>query len=431
MMKKIGRNDPCPCGSGKKYKKCCLQKDEEKELRDHEDNEDQSRNQKFLPNVDFDKGPGDGLAEGKGFAEEERSIKKLMNTLNRYKRIKNTDEMRDAARGLLNEEKELPTDFAIEILEPIHNKLGSEGRHPEAIGLFDLLREKNRETYEDGRPIFDNLLIYHYIFLNDPAGVEMILEWFHSRVDQCIDEYLEILTALECSGHWITALKSCRRTREPVGSSHEIMKFGKDELTEKVTVLTFFEYVFAGEKESRVSDELFRTIQEYAGTDEKETPHYQRILGTLEGRDRTAWASTDFPYDDTGFNNLTYLSMGFVRWFEERHGLRALGLAESYREEALSYLKDSGEKTLLRFNHDKLAEHLSILLRFPSLQKHRAMLALEGIREFFIFVHEQGLTDANTLQEVNRSYAALLPQVKKTIGEELWKYSWRSFLNLN
>ena len=26
--KKVGRNDPCPCGSGKKYKKCCLGKDE-------------------------------------------------------------------------------------------------------------------------------------------------------------------------------------------------------------------------------------------------------------------------------------------------------------------------------------------------------------------------------------------------------------------
>jgi len=23
---KTGRNDPCPCGSGKKYKKCCLKK---------------------------------------------------------------------------------------------------------------------------------------------------------------------------------------------------------------------------------------------------------------------------------------------------------------------------------------------------------------------------------------------------------------------
>lgn len=25
--KKIGRNDPCPCGSGKKYKKCCMGKE--------------------------------------------------------------------------------------------------------------------------------------------------------------------------------------------------------------------------------------------------------------------------------------------------------------------------------------------------------------------------------------------------------------------
>ncbi len=24
-FKNVGRNDPCPCGSGKKYKKCCLQ----------------------------------------------------------------------------------------------------------------------------------------------------------------------------------------------------------------------------------------------------------------------------------------------------------------------------------------------------------------------------------------------------------------------
>ena len=26
-MPKTGRNDPCPCGSGKKYKHCCLEKD--------------------------------------------------------------------------------------------------------------------------------------------------------------------------------------------------------------------------------------------------------------------------------------------------------------------------------------------------------------------------------------------------------------------
>jgi hypothetical protein len=37
MMEKIGRNDPCPCGSGKKYKKCCLMKGEELEARHREE----------------------------------------------------------------------------------------------------------------------------------------------------------------------------------------------------------------------------------------------------------------------------------------------------------------------------------------------------------------------------------------------------------
>jgi hypothetical protein len=32
MNKNIGRNDPCPCGSGKKYKKCCM--DEKKRNKD-------------------------------------------------------------------------------------------------------------------------------------------------------------------------------------------------------------------------------------------------------------------------------------------------------------------------------------------------------------------------------------------------------------
>src|SRR4051812_30293381 len=30
---RAGRNDPCPCGSGKKYKKCCLAKDQKESSR--------------------------------------------------------------------------------------------------------------------------------------------------------------------------------------------------------------------------------------------------------------------------------------------------------------------------------------------------------------------------------------------------------------
>ncbi len=31
-MQKVGRNDPCPCGSGKKFKKCCELKQKHKKF---------------------------------------------------------------------------------------------------------------------------------------------------------------------------------------------------------------------------------------------------------------------------------------------------------------------------------------------------------------------------------------------------------------
>jgi hypothetical protein len=53
MGHKIGRNDPCPCGSGKKYKKCCLAQDEEK-LRSKIDNKPDIRRKNLYNNKDYD-----------------------------------------------------------------------------------------------------------------------------------------------------------------------------------------------------------------------------------------------------------------------------------------------------------------------------------------------------------------------------------------
>ena len=36
MSYQARRNDPCPCGSGRKYKKCCLARRKEEDRRVHE-----------------------------------------------------------------------------------------------------------------------------------------------------------------------------------------------------------------------------------------------------------------------------------------------------------------------------------------------------------------------------------------------------------
>ena len=44
---KVGRNDPCPCGSGRKYKKCCLREASTATRADAEEVRDQARTSAF------------------------------------------------------------------------------------------------------------------------------------------------------------------------------------------------------------------------------------------------------------------------------------------------------------------------------------------------------------------------------------------------
>jgi len=46
--KEVGRNDPCPCGSGKKYKKCCMREDQREKLLRSKLNEPKELNDAFL-----------------------------------------------------------------------------------------------------------------------------------------------------------------------------------------------------------------------------------------------------------------------------------------------------------------------------------------------------------------------------------------------
>jgi tetratricopeptide (TPR) repeat protein len=64
-MAKTGRNDPCHCGSGKKYKRCCLEKDNAVAAAAAETKQQASleRAKNFLGAVAEQMGPDDGLDE--------------------------------------------------------------------------------------------------------------------------------------------------------------------------------------------------------------------------------------------------------------------------------------------------------------------------------------------------------------------------------
>lgn len=56
---KVGRNDPCPCGSGKKYKKCCLKKDHLYRKKKQEPLAVQTKWLEYYPTMEGESGPGE------------------------------------------------------------------------------------------------------------------------------------------------------------------------------------------------------------------------------------------------------------------------------------------------------------------------------------------------------------------------------------
>jgi hypothetical protein len=79
IMEKVGRNDPCPCGSGKKYKKCCLDK---KELIDNSSmlENDNKSFEETLEEAYFFAEPGDEILTFFGDVEDIPPIIKYENS---------------------------------------------------------------------------------------------------------------------------------------------------------------------------------------------------------------------------------------------------------------------------------------------------------------------------------------------------------------
>ncbi len=75
-MEKLGRNEPCHCGSGKKYKKCCLRKDEEDRRKEQEEQQyeldvELGRIDPFAGDEDWEEEPENEIEE---YPEEEYDL---------------------------------------------------------------------------------------------------------------------------------------------------------------------------------------------------------------------------------------------------------------------------------------------------------------------------------------------------------------------
>lgn len=93
MPPKTGRNDPCPCGSGLKYKRCCLQEDQAAEHEQFIRAAEAAAAQRKEVEAFLDR--------EQAFLEEQEALKEASNTPIRLIKAGKLDEAEKAARELL------------------------------------------------------------------------------------------------------------------------------------------------------------------------------------------------------------------------------------------------------------------------------------------------------------------------------------------
>lgn len=207
-MSKTGRNDPCPCGSGKKYKKCCLSlQPKHKSAQQTEDNDPLFTDAPFMNEIndpdELDEVDDIGAAQeskqpevtpyiGKTIPNESPEISDADEALvdawwSEYKKLDDPDAIHSHLQNFFRSHPNLVEN--LELLEDVLFDLGGKfircGRAPEYIALLKQIREHFPSTYLKSFSYYQRDIIVHALVSNGACTTELSAElnWFKEYPD--------------------------------------------------------------------------------------------------------------------------------------------------------------------------------------------------------------------------------------------------------
>ncbi len=232
-MKKLGRNEPCHCGSGRKYKKCCLRKDEEKRRlaleeqqyeRDvklgyigpfagDEDWEDEPEDEieEYLgeendlppdyPPIPADESPEPDNTEQQELSPEELAIVEQWGK--KYVKMREPDALRDHIENFMAAHPELvrELDLGGEPLLELGGMYVRQGRHESYIEVLTMLRSEFPGEYIRSFPYFDNDMIAWLIISGQKEKVAQYLDNYRKCPDKdadCLFELIHFMMSWNC-----------------------------------------------------------------------------------------------------------------------------------------------------------------------------------------------------------------------------------------
>jgi len=276
-----GRNDPCPCGSGKKYKKCCLPKGEEAKRATHA--------KPVVPAAptpladrqrDLPKPPPDPRIEAFNIHWSEFEAADYEGKLDCFARILDDPELMDG-------------EMAFNMLNRLFGETVEHAERDRFDALVESLRERRPEVYAEEAHYCLDWRITNALATGRSEVVPALARELAPLAGKEIDIFNRVESQLAYHGHLSTLVEAMRLAWPQVKSSGDIVPWGIDEHSTRAMTYEILDYVERTPSPDAADPALRERIEFYAEINPVRLAAY---LDHLTGRSGREWALSDFEF---------------------------------------------------------------------------------------------------------------------------------------
>lgn len=303
--KKVGRNDPCPCGSGKKYKQCCLLKEKEAARERHA--AERVIQLDSEPEIHELSPVTTEAAEPAASTTEDDPLDLFWND---FKDADYEGKIALFYQVLEDEEIKLDGQIVFDMFDVLYRETLERDERDRFDEMVHALRQATPELYAEEQPYLLGWVVQNAIAADREEDVAEGIRKFSTIADNDIDLYIKALDQLEYHGYLDLLTEAATIAWPQIKESKNIMAWGIDDFAESATNYHIFQYLERHPQARGDEPELLTRLNTFADPDPDRLRHY---FDWVTGRQASNWTEADFAHQNKQFSeNLHHLSLEFL-----------------------------------------------------------------------------------------------------------------------
>ncbi len=281
---KLGRNDLCHCGSGKKYKKCCLQKDEEAEHNARIATQSPPLIPALPPLPRVELPPLDPQIEARNAAFDAR-----------WEEFEKQDYEGQIALFLKTlDEKELMDDeMAFEMVDLLYIKSTEHNDRERYNTLLDTFQERLPEVYAENAAFYLHRQINNALAMGRHATLSRFTQALAKVADEDFETFIRVEATLAYHGQLALLVEMSHLAWPRVRDAQDILSWAIHDFAQRAHGYLIFDYVERVATPTPADPVLKAQLEYYEKIiPERVSQYFALLTGSVE----RSWTMSDFQF---------------------------------------------------------------------------------------------------------------------------------------